>query len=511
MTLAVVSLVADVASAFTNAGDVLGFENAADWSTTTSGATLALSNTHNQGSFSLAVHPSNSNGWTPLFSVPLATLSAVGNTAAIDVMLPMQQANPYWFGAVQMYINCPSHNIYSAYLAQVELTGKSLGVWNTLTFPLTGSEVSSLLASGYSDLTFEVVLNVAVPTTGTYLFDNLRFLPIAANGCGGQPNGALCSDSNACTQTDTCQNGTCVGSNFLACGDDNACTADSCDSVLGCVHTALPCSTRSGQIEAESFNVANAVTATSTCVTPSSSGAWIQFNNVDFGPAGTVGRFNIDLIDSPGNHHITLHLDSPTGLLIADLFSLPSVAISPVPQATDFLVPQSGIHNVVLVFDSVGAGCLDWFLLTPAQGKDTVADFPPTFHHTNPGQQVDLTNLTIGDDEPSESDVPPVSVFTPSATISLAPHTAFTIPIKFTLPNIVIGQARWSGAVGNIAVGVLDLQGNVLATGGSSPIPGGWRADVTTPPLPAQEVVVVFSNAGDQPLSSVQVFAGGVQ
>lgn len=83
-------------------------------------------------------------------------------------------------------------------------------------------------------------------------------------------NGVACNDGNACTQTDTCQGGTCVGSNPVmctaldqchnvgtcnpatgicsnplkssgaACDDGNKCTSnDSCDSAGNCVGTSV--------------------------------------------------------------------------------------------------------------------------------------------------------------------------------------------------------------------------------------------------------------------------------
>ena len=196
---------------------LMGFETLASWSTTTSGAVLSLSPTHSQGVSSLALRPSNSNGFTPMRSVPLSTLTVVSPTLAWDVMLPTQQPNPTWQGTAQTYVNCPSRGIYSAFLGQVELTGKPLNVWNTITFPLNNDQVTRLLQSGYSDLTFTVVVNVQVPTSGTYRVDNLRFVPVAGNACGGRPNGTACTDGNACTQLDRCQNGTCQAGTPVAC------------------------------------------------------------------------------------------------------------------------------------------------------------------------------------------------------------------------------------------------------------------------------------------------------
>ena len=58
----------------------------------------------------------------------------------------------------------------------------------------------------------------------------------AALGCQFLPNALACDDGDACTQTDTCANGECVGSNPLDCNDNNICTDESCDQLGGCQH-----------------------------------------------------------------------------------------------------------------------------------------------------------------------------------------------------------------------------------------------------------------------------------
>ena len=55
-----------------------------------------------------------------------------------------------------------------------------------------------------------------------------------------EPNGTPCSDGTVCTQSDSCQGGTCTGSDPLDCNDDNGCTQDSCDPLDGCQNVATP-------------------------------------------------------------------------------------------------------------------------------------------------------------------------------------------------------------------------------------------------------------------------------
>ena len=58
-----------------------------------------------------------------------------------------------------------------------------------------------------------------------------------ATGTCSNPNkadGSACTDGNACTQTDTCQGGTCVGSNPVVCPTPDQChNAGTCDSTAG--------------------------------------------------------------------------------------------------------------------------------------------------------------------------------------------------------------------------------------------------------------------------------------
>jgi hypothetical protein len=58
---------------------------------------------------------------------------------------------------------------------------------------------------------------------------------LCATACAGSP----CSDNNACTATDACVGGQCIGAP-ISCNDSNPCTQDSCDAASGCVNDALP-------------------------------------------------------------------------------------------------------------------------------------------------------------------------------------------------------------------------------------------------------------------------------
>ncbi len=59
----------------------------------------------------------------------------------------------------------------------------------------------------------------------------------SATGCVFTNNSVACDDGDACTTGDICSGGACTSTGTLTCDDSNICTDDTCDSVLGCVHT----------------------------------------------------------------------------------------------------------------------------------------------------------------------------------------------------------------------------------------------------------------------------------
>ncbi|MFQ5478980.1 MAG: DUF4215 domain-containing protein [Candidatus Binatia bacterium] len=61
--------------------------------------------------------------------------------------------------------------------------------------------------------------------------------------CLHPANSGPCDDADACTTSDSCVGGSCIGGTPLDCSDGNPCTDDRCDSNLGCQRTFndLPC------------------------------------------------------------------------------------------------------------------------------------------------------------------------------------------------------------------------------------------------------------------------------
>src|SRR2546428_817760 len=101
---------------------------------------------------------------------------------------------------------------------------------------------------------------VCQPATGTCTF--------------APQTGTSCNDGNACTQTDTCQNGTCVGGNPVTCGPAPECHDPGvCQPATGTCTFAPQTGT--------SCNDGNACTQTDTC----QNGTCVGGNPVTCGPA----------------------------------------------------------------------------------------------------------------------------------------------------------------------------------------------------------------------------------
>ncbi len=201
-------------SALVSSTDILGFESPSNWQ---AGVALTRVNTHSQGSFSLGVA---ARGYVPITSVPLPPPVKVDSVVSVDLFLPTAQANPNWFGALQMFFNSPSSNIYNAYIGQVELTGLPTGSFQTLSLKVP-DDVRARVRQNATDFTVTVVINVPINAPGTYLLDRL-VLATAVAACNSNNNGSACDDANPCTSGDKCQSGVCRGTAVDSCVFDPA-------------------------------------------------------------------------------------------------------------------------------------------------------------------------------------------------------------------------------------------------------------------------------------------------
>ena len=151
---------------------VLGFEDPSTWAVTLGSIAAGVTDPiATEGVASLAVQPA---GFGVLTSQPFPVLSAITGPVSYDLFVPSEQANPYWFGATQLYVNCPSHGVYNAFIGQAELTQLETDRFHTIQFAMPDSTLDAL-DRGCTDLSFSIALNVPWNERAKYLLDNLQF------------------------------------------------------------------------------------------------------------------------------------------------------------------------------------------------------------------------------------------------------------------------------------------------------------------------------------------------
>jgi hypothetical protein len=151
---------------------ILSFESMSDWSS--SAATLREEAARTtSGTSALGV---TSPGYSEIVSRNFSKgeLPAVTGTISIDVWIPPTQPNPYWIGAVQLYVTCPASGIQNQYLGQKSLTGLFFGEFNTLQFPSLPNNVRLALQAPGKACSLKLALNVNAGS-GEYILDNLAF------------------------------------------------------------------------------------------------------------------------------------------------------------------------------------------------------------------------------------------------------------------------------------------------------------------------------------------------
>jgi hypothetical protein len=152
---------------------LMGFDDASMWSMLWSAGTLSNNFiTKSQGSSSMQI---SGNGWQQFKSIDINTneLPSVTNRLLVDLFIGGNQTNLWWLGQIQLYINCPSANIYNQYVGLAELTNLPLDNFSTLGFTLP-QNIMDVLNGNHTDLSISLSINTN-SLTGPYYFDNMRF------------------------------------------------------------------------------------------------------------------------------------------------------------------------------------------------------------------------------------------------------------------------------------------------------------------------------------------------
>ena len=151
---------------------LFGFEDVQSWTSAQAALSLVTSPV-TQGCGALGV---SGQGYMTITGGAFTTSAVTTNAAAsVDLFIPGNQPNQFYLGALQMYLSCPSGNVFNQYIGQIELTGKPQNQYSTLRFPLPAATLSTL-AQPLKDCSFSFALN-ANPTGQRWILDNLRFTP----------------------------------------------------------------------------------------------------------------------------------------------------------------------------------------------------------------------------------------------------------------------------------------------------------------------------------------------
>jgi len=149
----------------------LGMEDPFEW--TGNGVTVGFDARHTEGQSSIALA---AKGFVTMTSQTFELTGPIGATLSLDVFIPTQSPAPT-FSAVQIYVDCPSKGVNNAFVGQVDLVGRTMNAFNTLSFPVS-TAIRNSVGNSCRDFDFRIALNVPNTSTVSWLFDNLRGIPI---------------------------------------------------------------------------------------------------------------------------------------------------------------------------------------------------------------------------------------------------------------------------------------------------------------------------------------------
>jgi hypothetical protein len=154
----------------------LCFENPSLWTPSWNGPDMVRSTSladHVEGAAAMSAIPNN---YVALETPNLDQTVAKGFNMLQISMKFSTMINPWYYGAVQFYLECPSLGVYNQYVGQFDLTGLPLGTWNTEVMIIPSSLGSQLAGKTFTDLKVRMAVNIPAGS-GAVLFDDLRLLP----------------------------------------------------------------------------------------------------------------------------------------------------------------------------------------------------------------------------------------------------------------------------------------------------------------------------------------------
>ena len=297
-------------------------------------------------------------------------------------------------------------------------------------------------------------------------------------------------------------NGDCSAGDAVA--DGTACQpATSCAQPATCSAGTCACPPRSGRIEAETFDAISGGQNTGTVVQGLSGGAWLLYRAVNFGTSGQFNRIRFNLLSPIGVDEVSVHLDSLTGPIAADLKTIPtgtgyiieSAALSP---------STTGVHDTyVVVSGDEGAG-LDWFELYKGASRHTVVSQAPRLAPDAGFPDLSSTPGEEQDDAPNNA----VWANLPQ-NVQIPAHSADGVALTIQKSATMMAQVRWKGGAGPVAITLFDQGQNLIAPAVAHAFPADNKFMAEWVSLAPQQLNVVVRNDGDAAVT-VDVLVGFV-
>jgi hypothetical protein len=157
----------------------LSFESSSDWSITSGSGTLSPSPLFTDGAVGMSIA---GGAFIEITSPAMTTEMVRQNTtgglpghAVLDVLVQQGQPNPWWLGAVQLYIEIPSAGVNHSYVGQQALSQLTIGQYGQLTFDLP-AQIEGILLGTYQDVRFSIAANTPSGAP-PLIIDHLRFVP----------------------------------------------------------------------------------------------------------------------------------------------------------------------------------------------------------------------------------------------------------------------------------------------------------------------------------------------
>lgn len=196
--------------------------------------------------------------------------------------------------------------------------------------------------------------------------------PVIGCNIGPAPEGSTCNDNNACTSSDTCVNGLCIGGT-TTCDDGNPCTLDACLPNGQCTFTPVPgcvfdpaCQNKRGGDVCDDGNTA---TVADMCISGRCGGylskrisgstvsnyQGLVIQEVDFGPDGWSSIFWSARINASGQTMLAYSLARITNPDAAFVHATTTTAQSYYNDLSDGFVIRNGSNLVAFGNDGWSA------------------------------------------------------------------------------------------------------------------------------------------------------------